>query len=353
MQENSLNPPIYTAGIYTAGNPGDPPPREPLALPISWRSGVRPDAYRPDKGLEQAVNVALMLGQPLLLTGEPGTGKTRLAWHVAHRLGWGEPLIFEAKSTSTARDLFYTYDVLADFQSSKAPDPESRLKYITWNALGKAILSANPQNLVQDLLPETTSHCGPCRSVVLIDEVDKAPRDFPNDILNEVENMSFRIPETRKLPVTTPPGMQPVVIITSNSEKSLPDAFLRRCVYYNIPFPKPEQLREIVRARIDYVNAESDSFLGDALDFFQTLRLPESSLRKKPATAELLGWLVYLGQQIPDRRRPLREFPAVLEAGLSALVKTAEDQGIAERLLGIWIAGNRPAVSSLKVTNGQ
>jgi MoxR-like ATPase len=192
---------------------------------------------------------------------------------------------------------------------------------------------------IVDLLPGTgLSYSEPRRSVVLIDEVDKAPRDFPNDILNEVENMSFRIPEIRKDPVTAAREMRPVLIITSNSEKSLPDAFLRRCVFYNIPFPKEDQLKEIVRARIDYIQATPETFLGDALDFFQTLRLPESALRKKPATAELLGWLVYLGFQIPDKLRPLREYPSVLEASLSALVKTAEDQGAAERLLAVWLA---------------
>jgi MoxR-like ATPase len=321
--------------LYTAGAPGEPSPSKPRTIPVSWRASIKAEAYRPGKGLERAVNVALMLGQPLLVTGEPGTGKTRLAWHLAHRLGWGEPLVFEAKSTSTARDLFYTYDVLGDFKS----DVGQRLKFITWNAFGKAVLLANKKENVQDLLAGAAwEHDGPRRAVVLIDEVDKAPRDFPNDILNEVENMRFRIPEVRNEPVSAPVDMHPVLIITSNSEKSLPDAFLRRCIYYNIPFPDPDQLEEIVRARIDYEEAAPETFLADALDFFKRLRhSSEAPLRKKPATAELLAWLVFLGKQIPDRTKPLASHGEVLAAGLSALVKTAEDQAAAERLLESWL----------------
>jgi MoxR-like ATPase len=316
-------------------------------LPPPWRSRVGDvKGYQPEPGLVDAVNVALALGQPLLLTGEPGTGKTQLAWHVswqtlgADRSGMPrEPLVFEAKSTSNSRELFYSYDTLGRFHKAKEGSARN-VDYITYNALGLAILLANDESNVKQWLPTSAKgfvHDGPRRSVVLIDEVDKAPRDFPNDILNELEAMYFRIPELGNDVVSAPSELKPILIITSNSEKSLPDAFLRRCVYYNIPFPDAQKLTEIVQGRL--CDAPGP-FLSEALDFFLKLRSDDSRLRKKPATAELLGWLVYLCDRIPDKQKRLGTNKEVLQASLGALVKNAEDQTAAKELLNGWLTSS-------------
>jgi len=152
--------------------------------------------YEADDDLEAAVNVALLLGQPLLLTGEPGTGKTQLPFHLSNQFGWADPLIFEAKSTSTYRDLFYSYDAVGRFHAKDigGTSREAR-EYIQYNALGRAILRTLDKKKIERYLPSDYIHDGPKPSVVLIDEIDKAPRDFPNDILREIENLYFKVPE--------------------------------------------------------------------------------------------------------------------------------------------------------------
>src|SRR5262249_11440488 len=141
---------------------------------------------------------------------------------------------------------------------------------------------------------------GPRRSVVLIDEIDKAPRDFPNDLLNEVETMHFRVPELGNALIASDPGSPPILVITSNSEKHLPDAFLRRCIYYHIPFPGRERLSRIIEARLGRFAGRAEGFLPDALDIFDRLREPAVGLRKKPATAEVLSWLAALRALAPE-----------------------------------------------------
>src|SRR5262245_52754184 len=212
----------------------------PAQLPGSRRARqTDPAGYLPDPGLVDAVNVALLLGQPLLLTGEPGTGKTQLAYSLAWELGFEPPLSFETKSTSVARDLFYTYDAVSHFRAAQTREGSADvLSYITWNAFGAAILRSRPIEEVRQWLPPDFAHTGPQRSIVLIDEIDKAPRDFPNDLLNEVENLFFRVPELNNARIEANEDRRPVLVLTSNSEKNLPEAFLRRCVYYNIPFPE-------------------------------------------------------------------------------------------------------------------
>lgn len=305
-------------------------------VPASRRAELtKPEDYRAEPGLAAAVNVALLLGQPLLLTGEPGTGKTQLAYSLAWELDYGEPLKFETKSTSTARDLFYTYDALGRFQARESGVNAELLSYINFCALGIAILRANDEASVARFLPPGFMHGGKRRSVVLIDEIDKAPRDFPNDILNEIEGMYFRIPELDNESIAAEPEMQPVVVITSNSEKDLPDAFLRRCIYYHLSFPQPERLKEIVTSRLGEFAAASSTLLKDALDLFFLLRRDASGLRKKPATAELLGWLITL-RHVGNGTNPLSESPDIALSTLSSLVKTTEDQPRAEQVVKQW-----------------
>ncbi len=237
-----------------------------------------PDNYIASQPLSDAVNVALALGQPLLLTGEPGTGKTQLANSIAYQLGL-RLYKFHTKSASTARDLFYRYDSLRHFHDAQLKDKsEVQAKdYIELEALGKAIVNSPVE-----------------RAVVLIDEIDKAPRDFPNDVLNEMEQMEFTIQETGKT-FRASDECRPIVVITSNSEKNLPDAFLRRCVFYHIPFPNKSLLRKIVNSRLDLPIAFKERMLDAAIDHFHEIRT-NKGLRKKPATAELLAWVHVLSE---------------------------------------------------------
>lgn len=260
--------------------------------------------YIASDALAKAVNVALALGQPLLLTGEPGTGKTQLAHSLAFELELAL-YVFHTKSTSVATDLFYRYDSMAHFRAIQTQQgtPVKASNFIAFEALGKAILlSATDQQ----------------RSVVLIDEIDKAPRDFPNDLLHELEHFSFSVPELAdNRSFAAQPASRPIVILTSNSEKGLPDAFLRRCVYCHIPFPDTDQLSQIVLSHYDYL---PHNFVHKAVKHFEDIR--KMNLKKPPATAELLNWLYVLEHLHINLDNPN---PSDLKASYYALVKTQDD----------------------------
>jgi len=330
---------MYAFPFYE-GRPRDNCSDKPAEIPILDRSRQREArAFIAEHGLVDAVNVMLILGQPLLVTGEPGTGKTQLAYSVGCELGY-EVLKFETKSTSIARDLFYTYDTLGRFHAAQLQTGSLDSKhYITYNALGMAILLSRESAAVKEWLPESYEHDEPRRSIVLIDEIDKAPRDFPNDLLNEIENLYFKAPELglRDKSVYADPARRPIIIITSNSEKNLPDAFLRRCVYYNIPFPEPQQLREIILSHMPIFRDKDSEWLNQVIDFFLRLRGPNWGLDKRPATAELLNWLSYLRAREVNRHTDLRKQSALVSTSLSTLFKSSDDQEKARQILSEWL----------------
>jgi MoxR-like ATPase len=312
---------------------GVPISRRNQRLPLFERSDRldAPEFYVAEKGLTDAVNVALALGQPLLVTGEPGTGKTQLAASIACELELPAPLTFHAKTTSAAKDLFYRYDALAHFHDSHFKNDRLSIEsYVEYEALGLAILLSLPPADADAYLPASLRGKGPTRSVVLIDEIDKAPRDFPNDILNEIEDLSFTVRETGRR-FATSPGYRPILILSSNSEKNLPDAFLRRCIFYHISFPNHDRLKEIVARRLEPDDRFSPAMLENALQHFEEIRsLP---LVKKPATAECLAWLRILQQMEID---PGNLKPGQVEAislTYCVLAKNKDDLGKLQRSL--------------------
>jgi MoxR-like ATPase len=295
-------------------NPRHSPPR------YEQPEGIQPPSgYIADGNLADAVNAAIFLGQPLLLMGEPGTGKTELA----HSIAWEFDLpvhTFNTKMNSAGNDLFYHYDSLLHFYDASnlkiAPDPR---KYVNYAALGKAILFSQPIAKYKEFLSEQAiaEHPGETRSVVLIDEIDKAPRDFPNDILYETERLAFLVKETgRQFEVNPEREMRPIVIVTSNNERTLPEAFLRRCVFYYIPFPDENVLREIVKRRLD-------GNRDPAIRKFLEIR-GDDQLQKKPATAEMLSWMKILDRnQIGDD--DLKSDSPRLRSTFTVLAKTKDD----------------------------
>jgi MoxR-like ATPase len=245
--------------------------------------------------LRHAVNVAVALARPLLLRGEPGTGKTLLAENLAAALGL--PLIrWHVKSTTKARDGLYVYDTVARLHDSRFGDGDVKdiERYIKLGPLGEA-LSA------------------PSRVVLLIDEIDKADLEFPNDLLLELDAMRFRVDETGR---EVSARERPVVVITSNNEKELPDAFLRRCVFHYIEFPSRDLMAQIVKVHHPDL---SDRVLDQMLEVFFNLR-STPRLRKRPSTSELIDWILALRKAGVDLGRVGGGIPF-----LGTLLKTEQD----------------------------
>jgi len=261
------------------------------------------------------------------VTGEPGTGKSQLAESVAYQLGLDAPYYFETKSTSIARDLFYSLDNVGRFRAAQTPGAsgDPRL-FLTFNALGLAILNANDRASLTEVLSPDHNPGPRRRSVVLIDEIDKAPRDFPNDILNEIERLYFRVPELGNIRLSASQEFRPVVIMTSNSEKSLPDAFLRRCIFYSIPYPDDERIERILLSRLAGRLRAGQQLLRDSVAFVGRLRQEDAALRKRPGTAELINWMAAMLEVGCDPELPLREQASLVQRTLSTLLKTVDDQ---------------------------
>ncbi|MEI6412128.1 MAG: MoxR family ATPase [Bacteroidota bacterium] len=240
-----------------------------------------PEYYKPSPELWAAVQTALNLGLPLLVTGEPGCGKTDLAAHIAWYYHLGKPEMFNGQTSSSVTDLFYAYDALRHFQHAQVIkemlSPEVVFRdYIKPQALGAAI------------------HSGQTR-VVLLDEIDKAPRDLPNNLLNALEKLTFSVPETgdpERFTFTAQAEHRPIIVMTSNSEKNLPDPFLRRVAFFDIKFPGEKELLEILKTKLDGFE-KLDA--GKVIGFFEKIRHAEFGvMNKKPATAELLHWAAAL-----------------------------------------------------------
>ena len=232
--------------------------------------------YVTSDALRNAVNVAIALKRPLLVRGEPGTGKTLLAHSIARGLD-KRLIVWNIKSTTKAQEGLYVYDTVQRLNDSRFGDKDISdiRQYIKLGKLGEAFASKE-------------------EIVLLIDEVDKADLEFPNDLLNELDEMSFYIPETGETIVAT---HRPIVAITSNAEKELPDAFLRRCIFHYIEFPDPSLMEEIVKVHFPDIRV---NLLRQALATFYSLRKIDD-FRKKPSTSELIDWIrVLIASGTPD-----------------------------------------------------
>ncbi len=263
--------------------------------------------YLTNDSLEAAVNCALALERPLLIKGEPGTGKTLLAEAIAETVG--APLIhWPVKSTTRAQDGLYVYDTVQRLYDARFGDGDVKdiRRYIKLGPLGRAFASTSDAPSVYFSEPKG-------RRVLLIDEVDKADVEFPNDLLHELDRMRFTIFETGDEIVAKD---RPIVVITSNNEKELPDAFLRRCVFHFIDFPDPELMKRIVR--VHHPKIEQELVDQAVVKFYELRDVPR--LRKKPSTSELVDWIAVLQRAGVGKERFVRELPF-----LGVLLKKEQD----------------------------
>ncbi|OHC68012.1 MAG: AAA family ATPase [Rhodocyclales bacterium RIFCSPLOWO2_02_FULL_63_24] len=267
------------------------------------------DTYVATPDLMLAVNAAITLQRPLLIKGEPGTGKTMLAEEVAGALG--VPLLqWHIKSTTKAQQGLYEYDAVSRLRDSQLGDEKVKdiANYIVKGVLWQAFEQGKP-------------------SVILIDEVDKADIEFPNDLLRELDRMEFHVYETRQ---TIRAAVRPIVIITSNNEKELPDAFLRRCFFHYIKFPDKETMGRIVDVHFPRLK---QNLLREAMEvFFELREIP--GMKKKPSTSELLDWLKLLvAEDIPPEALRSKDRKTVVPPLAGALLKNEQDVHLFERLV--------------------
>jgi len=259
--------------------------------------------YIASPDLMQTVNVAVQLRRPLLIKGEPGTGKTMLAQSIARGLEM-PLLVWNVKSTTKAQDGLYVYDTVQRLYDGQFGDGDVAdiAQYIKYGKLGQAF-------------------SGDERVVLLIDEIDKADLEFPNDLLWELDQMEFSIPETRE---TVKAKQRPIVLITSNAEKELPDAFLRRCVFHYIEFPDEEMMERIVHVHVPQLDKR---LLDLAIQAFYWLR-SVPGLQKKPSTSELIDWVQALARGGVDPKEIAARLPF-----MGVLLKKDHDVDIANRAL--------------------
>jgi MoxR-like ATPase len=266
------------------------------------------DRYIATEDLQMAVNAAVTLQRPLLIKGEPGTGKTMLAEEIARALG--KPLLqWHIKSTTKAQQGLYEYDAVSRLRDSQLGD--SRVQDIS-NYIRKGRL--------------WEAFVAPEQPVLLIDEIDKADIEFPNDLLLELDRMEFHVYETGE---NVRASVRPIVIITSNNEKELPDAFLRRCFFHFIRFPDKDTMQRIVEVHFPGIKK---SLVSEAMDiFFEVRGVP--GLKKKPSTSELIDWLkLLLADDIPDEILKNRDASKAIPPLYGALVKNEQDVHLLERL---------------------
>ncbi|UCH17898.1 MAG: MoxR family ATPase [Burkholderiales bacterium] len=271
------------------------------------------DSYVATPDLMLAVNAVITLKRPLLVKGEPGTGKTMLAEEVARALDM--PLLqWHIKSTTKAQQGLYEYDAVSRLRDSQLADAESSGKvrdirnYIVRGTLWQAFTSERPV-------------------VLLIDEIDKADIEFPNDLLRELDRMEFYVYETRELVRAT---HRPLVFITSNNEKELPDAFLRRCFFHYIKFPDAETMKAIVD--VHFPALKKDLLAAALKTFYDVRNLP--GLKKKPSTSELLDWLKLLvAEEIPLEALQSKDDKISVPPLVGALLKNEQDVTLFEKLV--------------------
>ena len=276
------------------------------------------DKYVADNELQAAVNAAIALERPLLVKGEPGTGKTELARQVAASLG-APMLEWHIKSTTKAHQGLYEYDAVARLRDSQLGEDRVHdiSNYIRKGKLWEAFTSAE-------------------RPVLLIDEIDKADIEFPNDLLHEIDRMEFHVYETGE---TITAKQRPIVIITSNNEKELPDAFLRRCFFHYIAFPDEETMRAIVEVHFPKLKSR---LLAEALKLFYEIRAVPG-VKKKPSTSELLDWLKLLLVEDIDPAVLAERDPRKLIPPLhGALLKNEQDVMLFEKLAFMARRGGGP-----------
>ena len=288
------------------------PATYPKASTMTESTGTRftgTETYVATEDLMMAVNAAITLERPLLIKGEPGTGKTMLALEVAKSLQ--RPLIqWHVKSTSKAQQGLYEYDAVSRLRDSQLGDPRVHdiANYIKRGPLWEAFEGDQP-------------------AVVLIDEIDKADIEFPNDLLRELDRMEFYVYETQRL---VQARHRPAIIITSNNEKELPDAFLRRCFFHYIRFPDKETMERIVDVHYPGIKK---TLLREALEaFFEIRDVP--GLKKKPSTSELLDWLKLLvAEDIPAEVLHSKDSHKIIPPLHGALLKNEQDVHLFERLV--------------------